>query len=67
MNRCELYQQAYGNDDYWREGYVDVSSDVYITLREYESRKNTEDMTSFMLVYPLQEIQQNRQERSMLP
>jgi GNAT superfamily N-acetyltransferase len=24
-------------------------------------------MTSFMLVYPLQEIQQNRQERSMLP
>jgi GNAT superfamily N-acetyltransferase len=67
MNTFELYQTAYGNDPYWREGWVNKVTNEYITLDEYKERILEEDMSQFQLVYPIEEIQQNREDRSTLP
>lgn len=66
MNKYVLYQQSYGNDPFWREGYIDPVTNTYITLEEYAQRTQYEDMTGFKLVYPEQNIKSSWKEREQL-
>lgn len=67
MNKYKLYQTAYGDDLFWREWWYNPWTGEYLTLSEYEIRKEQEDMNWFQLVYPEHEVQKKRKQRSHLP